>query len=493
MIESIKFEHFRNLDERTFYLNNDICNYIFGKNNSGKSNLIDGIMLAFSTITDSFFKIEKTDFTDCKDDLPITITVNLSNKNPIKSLRYEVSQNTFKYGFIVNVFKVKEGKYRKQVLLGNGAYIDHETLDAEDMIPNVCKIPLIRIEDIYSTDLSAKITKFIENEENYSKILSETKIKINEEMKQKRTEFQNFCQKFNHDMDVELSNPKIGNQKLYVVEGTKEFRDKIGSGYKSIANIILNSMDENYNIILIDEVENHLHPPMLRVLIRELRELCKKNNIQIIATTHSPIIINEARIEELISIDGVSLLTLDNNIKNKLNMFLTSERSELIFADNIVLVEGYTEQLILNYYLRTKNNYNWTIVNAAGVMFEPYIELATLLQKKIVVISDDDQIQTEDASPTQRFKNLSDLCTKKDVKIFKVENTLETDLFNKGILDNDNFGSLLFLKKSKKNNKTYYVAKEHMKTIIAEMIIELNIDLSKWNIIRGIEDEFNSI
>lgn len=102
-------------------------------------------------------------------------------------------------------------------------------------------------------------------------------------------------------------------------------------------------MNENYNIILIDEIENHLHPSLIRTLIRELRKI--KNTI-IIGTTHLLVVINELNMEELIDI-SVKRLSNISEKKKKFNVFLHSGRSELMLADNIILVEGYTEIIII--------------------------------------------------------------------------------------------------------------------------------------------------
>lgn len=45
MINSIKFENFRNLDGKYSFKN--VLNVVIGKNNSGKTNILEGIKLAF--------------------------------------------------------------------------------------------------------------------------------------------------------------------------------------------------------------------------------------------------------------------------------------------------------------------------------------------------------------------------------------------------------------------------------------------------------------
>ncbi|MDX6272023.1 MAG: hypothetical protein QOD28_3246 [Acidobacteriota bacterium] len=52
-----------------------------------------------------------------------------------------------------------------------------------------------------------------------------------------------------------------------------------------------------YGLILIDEIESSLHPRAQRRLIRALAEICRERELQIILTTHSPIILDELPLE----------------------------------------------------------------------------------------------------------------------------------------------------------------------------------------------------
>ncbi len=120
-------------------------------------------------------------------------------------------------------------------------------------------------------------------------------------------------------------------------------------------------------------------------------------------------------------------------------------------------------------------------------MFEPYIELSLLLKKKLVVISDTDILLNDDLTPTNRFKKLEEYCKKNKIKMLSMFNTLESDLFENKIISSD---FLEWLQKAP--NAEIYVAKNGKKTLITEKIIESNIDLSDWHIIKEIENEFES-
>lgn len=483
MIKSIEFNNFRNLKEK--YEFNKTLNVIMGKNNSGKTNLLDGIKLAFSTITNDYCKINKSDFKDSDDSIPIIINLELE-PDSIPSLNYVDENLIKKCGFSIKIRKTQSGRYAKEISCLDGSSIDFDILRDDTKIPNVYTIPLLRIEDIYTDDLSTGISNFIDSEEKYLELKKESKEAIKREMKTKIDKFQSFCQKFNQKLNIEITEPKITNEKVYIVDdnsGEKAHNYKIGSGYKSIANIILNTLSENYNIILIDELENHLHPSIIRTLIRELRGV---TNTIIIATTHSAVVINELKTPELIDISGKRLSELSDKNQRKIDIFLHPGRSELILSDNVILVEGYTEELLLNNYLY-KNNKNWTIVNVSGVMFEPYIELSKLLSKKLIVISDNDKVLSEELETSVRFNNLKKLCDENEFRLLEVDNTLETDLYQEGYLV-----KCIDLLQQHDKHPSIYIAKKNKKTEIIERLIEEGTDLSKWHIIKDIEDEFRS-
>ncbi len=478
MIKSIEFIRFRNLNRR--YKFNGSLNALFGKNNSGKSNFLDGIRLAFASITGDYFRIRKSDFFDSDDSLPLQIKVELE-PGIIPSLDYFDVDLDKKCGFVITVKKSQNGRYTREISLLNGSPVDGEILRNDINIPSLYMIPLVRIEDIYSDGLITGISKFIGSEERYKDLVKDSNKSIKLEIDEKRKEFQEFCRRFNQELDIELSEPRFTDEKVYIVSGEKEHNYIIGSGYKSIANIILNTLNDDYSIILIDEIENHLHPALIRTLLRELRIV---PNTMVIGTTHSAVVINELKLDELLDIEGHDMFDITEVNKRKLNTFMHSGRSELMLADNVILVEGYTEELLLKHYLY-KNNYNWTVVNVAGIMFEPYIELACLLNKRIIVITDNDRsLSLDGKQPSSRFKKLEELCANRGVSIIEIDNTLETDLYNNGFIkDEDGF------LKSHSEHSNIKIAKKNKKTTIAEFLISKDIDFSCWHVISEIEHE----
>lgn len=74
-----------------------------------------------------------------------------------------------------------------------------------------------------------------------------------------------------------------------------------GGGETMMAELL--SVDpEQYSLVLIDEIETSLHPRAQRRLIRDLAEICRERELQIIITTHSPYILSELPLEARIHI-----------------------------------------------------------------------------------------------------------------------------------------------------------------------------------------------
>lgn len=65
-----------------------------------------------------------------------------------------------------------------------------------------------------------------------------------------------------------------------------------GAGELTVAELLQVEPKKN-SLLLIDEIETSLHPRAQRRLIRDLADLCREYELQIILTTHSPYILEE--------------------------------------------------------------------------------------------------------------------------------------------------------------------------------------------------------
>jgi predicted ATP-dependent endonuclease of OLD family len=137
-------------------------------------------------------------------------------------------------------------------------------------------------------------------------------------------------------------------------------------------------------LLLFEEPEAFLHPPQQVVLDTSLRQLSSQPGRQVIAASHSPLFVssNTDDLSDLVRIRRVDGKTKVAQIsKTRLQkifednqelavilghdssepdleavrhfLWLNPERSSLFFADAVLIVEGVSEQVLINYLLKT--------------------------------------------------------------------------------------------------------------------------------------------
>lgn len=81
-------------------------------------------------------------------------------------------------------------------------------------------------------------------------------------------------------------------------------------------------------IVLIDEIDMHLHPNWQRTVVQDLKKAFP--NIQFVATTHSPFIVQSLEAKELINLDATSDMGL-----NPVDMPLNQVATEIMQVENL--------------------------------------------------------------------------------------------------------------------------------------------------------------
>ena len=128
------------------------------------------------------------------------------------------------------------------------------------------------------------------------------------------------------------------------------------------------------NLLFIEEPEAHTHPQMQYVFIKNIRQLLitagePLSSLQTVLSTHSAHIVAEADFDSIKylqrldnKVQAKNLRELENHFTGDdeeekrrfrfLKQYLTLHRSELFFADRIVLIEGDTERILLPAMMR---------------------------------------------------------------------------------------------------------------------------------------------
>jgi predicted ATP-dependent endonuclease of OLD family len=113
---------------------------------------------------------------------------------------------------------------------------------------------------------------------------------------------------------------------------------------------------EYFKVLLIEEPEAHLHPQLLIRVLKYLEKTATDRNVQIIVTTHSPVLASSVSLETLIHLScaqgkpqAVPLREcgLQTESAKFVSRWLDVTKSVLLFAKGVILVEGIAEAMLL--------------------------------------------------------------------------------------------------------------------------------------------------
>lgn len=183
---------------------------------------------------------------------------------------------------------------------------------------------------------------------------------------------------------------------------------------------------ESYAALLIEEPEAHLHPQLQNLFFNYLNKLDREQGFQLFVTSHSPTITAKAELKSVIVLqkpsDTVHALSLQHSglqPKNQtyLEKFLDVTKSQLFFANGVILVEGISEALLMKVFSRkVGETYDIEkagveVVNVNGVAFEHFAKLfnnvedAKNLETRCAIITDDDRKRIAD-NPAERIASI---------------------------------------------------------------------------------------
>ena len=203
-----------------------------------------------------------------------------------------------------------------------------------------------------------------------------------------------------------------------------------GLGYNNLVftsatlGTLRRSLQFSFRSILIEEPEAHLHPQLQMLLLNHLAEVTGDhagNEVQVIASSHSPILASQAPIDSVVSVhevggsvSAVSIcsIAIDDKTKKKLQRYLDATRGELFFARRIVMVEGIAEALLLPVLAKIAGGNlkesSVIVLNADGINFNAFIPLFGVerIGVPVVILTDGDakEIGGEISATAKRLK-----------------------------------------------------------------------------------------
>ncbi|MCX6679772.1 MAG: AAA family ATPase [Methanothrix sp.] len=153
--------------------------------------------------------------------------------------------------------------------------------------------------------------------------------------------------------------------------------------------------EDYFSVLLIEEPEAHLHPQLQIRLLKYLESTARDKNVQVIVTTHSPVLASSVSLETVIQLcvtdkkpQAVALRScgLSKPSSAFLNRWLDTTKSTLLFAKGIILVEGIAEamllpelaKIVLHEYDKlpdTLEDGGVSVINMNGIYFKHFMQL----------------------------------------------------------------------------------------------------------------------
>ena len=297
--------------------------------------------------------------------------------------------------------------------------------------------------------------------------------------------------------------------------------DHNGLGYNNLINIYmlikLNEIKKgrDFRILCLEEPEAHLHPAMQYKLFKYLRDLDKEDklNQQIFVTTHS------SNISAVAGLDNMFMLAYNRSLdppeceeqslekqfdytfdignhegetikerklaaKKHLSKFLDVTRSDMLFSDKVILVEGIAEKLLMPAFMSKcgipYEDEHISIVEIGGKHFEHFIELfnGNKVKKKILCITDRDFSWLDDDS----LSSIENYNSHEAPHLIKLNNLFSFDEFK--IVTQSGYGRTfedeLFLSNIENDESIKELLKIVVPNSLFAFVEKYGFDLTNW-------------
>ena len=361
-------------------------NALIGENDSGKSAVIDAIKLVLLTQSNEYLRIVDEDFyTEEQPVKEFRIDITLSKftqneaKNFVEILEFKKDGTKTEYYIHLHYRAWREGS-RIFTELRAGEQGDGVVLDGKvrELLKCVYLRPLRDAEREMSSGRNSRISQILFNhpifkpKDDVDHRLVEILRAANADIEKYFTDqdggvilsaIRETLASFN-EQDTP-SNAKLETSAIQlksILESLSLSAAEVHPGLGELnllfiaAELLLLQHDDNggMRLALIEELEAHLHPQAQLRLIQYLQKEYNESGVQIIISTHSPVLASKINLQNLILLkngNGYDLAfgrtKLEKGDYLFLQRFLDSSKTNLFFAKGVIMVEGDAENLLL--------------------------------------------------------------------------------------------------------------------------------------------------
>ncbi|MBD8346436.1 AAA family ATPase [Dysgonomonas sp. HGC4] len=304
--KNIEIKHFRGINECQIEDLKQV-NLFVGKNNCGKTSVLDAIFLLTSMsrpdsairtnffrdfVTNNFQEVISVLFynlnlnqdvqiqSEGTDDRVLFISPKFENPDKVEieiadiSQEPLVNQNEPKIKELTFRFETENNEYEASIAEDNKSKIKSKDRKKATLIL-VGKTPKEYNESIKSKYINTKSSLIFSSKTLASIIIGKDKQDIIEALQQIEPNIQNI--EFSIDNKVMVD---LGGYRLFPLE-------VLGDGIRRLLAIIISIYECENGILLIDEIDNGLHYSSMDTLWKMILSTAKKYNVQIFATSHN--------------------------------------------------------------------------------------------------------------------------------------------------------------------------------------------------------------
>lgn len=427
-------------------------NALIGENDSGKSAVIDALKLILLTQSNEYIRPSDEDFykpvegeacSELKIDCTIAEFTQNEAKNFIEYLSFTKTGDKVEYTLELHYRAWKEGhKIYQELRVGDiddGISIDGK---AREFLKAVYLKPLRDAEREMSSGRGSRISQILLNHPVFKDKKEHAVLDIFQDANRRienyftdDTDGKRILQTIRNNLESFNDNGQASNAELKtsdiqlkaILESLSLDAPEINPGLGELnllfiaAELLLlkDDTDGGLKLALIEELEAHLHPQAQLRLISYLQNEYNENDVQIIISTHSPILASKINLKNLILMKNGTGFDLAEGMTGLqkgdylfLQRFLDSTKANLFFAKGIIMVEGDAENIlvpiladILGYPLE---KYGISIANVGSTAFLRYSGI--MVRKDgadigipVSVITDCD-VRPYDVDPTTKEK-----------------------------------------------------------------------------------------